>query len=157
MSDRAGKDVDPEDAIALAEDYLESHRQELSADRERALKDKIEKWEGRKDELEESDPLYQVANERIEEHEAKLEQHQAGTEELKRDLLKMVSNGFFATGDWMDVRLFRALNLMLFDKYSDKLVVQRHVLNEDAEFENDDLYEISRAVRELASNKLTEL
>lgn len=156
MSDQPEEDVDPADAIALAEEYLNGHRQELSADREQAYEEQIEKWERRKAEVGEDDPLYQVATERIQEYERKLEQLQTETEELKRELLEIVSDGFLATGDWMDATLFRALNLILFDKYRDTLVVQRHVLEEDTEFGNDDLYEISKAVRELANSELTE-
>lgn len=154
MSDQSGNDTGPKAAIALAVDYLESHRQELSGDREQALDQKIEEWEARQADLDENDPLYRVAEERIREYKSKREQLQTDLEDLERELLEVVSEEFLATGDWMDERLLRALNLIFFDKYSDSLVVQRHVLGEGTDFEDDDLYEVSRAVRKLAADEL---
>lgn len=154
MSEPNADDLDAGGAISLAVEYLEGHRQSLSVDRGRGFEKKIDQWKERQVNLDESDPLYGVAEERIQEYESKLEQHETDTENLKQELLEVVSERFMADGEWLDNRLLRALNLILFDKYSDTLVVQRTVLDENAEFEDDDLYAVSRAVRDLAREQL---
>lgn len=154
MSEPNADDVDAGEAIALAVEFLEGHRESLSVDRGRGFEKKIDQWKERQADLDEGDPLYGVAEERIQEYESKLEQHEMDTENLEREVLEVVSEGFMADGEWLDDRLFRALNLILFDKYSDTLVVQRTVLDENAEFEDDDLYAVSRAVRDLAREQL---
>lgn len=154
MSDRPHNDVDPQDAVSMAEEYLEHHREAVSSDRKRAHRERIEKWEERREELDEDDPLYRLAQERIDEQEAKLEELETGDADLERRLLSLVAEGFLAEGEWLDPRLLRALNLILFDKYSDSLVVQRHVLEEGVTFDGDELYAISRAVQRLAAEEL---
>lgn len=157
MSDRPRNDVDPQDAVSLAEQYLERHREAVSSDRKRAHRERIEKWEKRREELDEDDPLYRLAQERIDEQQAKLEEIETSSADLERRLLSLVAEGFLAQGDWLDSDLLRALNLILFDKYSDTLVVQRHVLEEGVTFVEDELYSISRAVQRLAAEELESL
>lgn len=157
MSANDSGSVDPEKAVSLAEAYLDRHRQELSADRERAYEAKIERWEERKKELDEDDPLYQVAKERIQEAKEPLERAKTSSEDIERRLIEVAAEGFLAEGKWLDTRLLRALNLILFDKYSDSLVVDRNIIEEGAEFDDDELYAVSRAVRKLAADELDSL
>lgn len=156
MNDSTSNDTDPETAISLAETFLEHHRQELSSGLGATYEKEIERWEGRKEELEEDDDLYDLAEQRIQEAEDKLEELQTETEEVQRDLLQIVAADFTAQGDWLDPSLLRALNLILFDKYSNSFVVKRQLLDDETTLEGDELYSVSKAVRELAKERLGE-
>lgn len=147
---------DPDQAISLAKEFIERHRRELRSNFGSVYEKEIERWEERKEGLSTGDPLYAIAEERITENQEKLDQLESGTEPVRRELLSTVSEGFVAQSEWLDSTLFRALNLILFNKYSDTLVVDRTVLDEHTELEDEKLYEVSRKVRELTKSRLEE-
>lgn len=154
MSEEDAPDDSPaEVAVSLVERYLERHQQELSANRNRSVRDRIQRWENRREELDEDDPLYDIVSERIREQKEELDSSETNSEELVTRLLEVVADGFLAEGKWLDPSI-RALSLILFDKYSDSLVVSRHVIDEHAEFGDEELYSVSRAVRDLAAEHL---
>lgn len=154
MSDRRGTDPDAETAISLAETFLEHHRKQLSSDLGAKLEKEIEQWQSRREGLDEDDDLYELATERIRENKKKLEQLQTDTEDVEEELLTMVASGFTAKGKWLDPSLLRALNLIFFDKYSESFVVNRQVLDADTSLDDDEIYGVSKAVRDLASQQL---
>ena len=154
MSDGTEKQPDPTKATQLAESFLEQHRQELSAEREREIAGEIEQWEERRTGLSEDDELFKIATAHIEQGKERLQELQNATDELEQELLAVVSAGFVARGDWLDEHILRALNLILFNKYSNSFVVKRQVINEGASFDDDELYAVSRAVRDLAAKRL---
>lgn len=156
MAEKSADDVTPGQAVSLAEEYLERHRMELSSDRGQTYEQTIEQWQERKQGLDEDDPLYDVAEERIQEAKIKLDELQSGSEEVKTQLLRVVADGFLAEGDWLDERLLRALNMIFFDKYSPTLVIRRQVLEEGMDLTDDNLYAISKAIRDRAREELEE-
>lgn len=156
MSDKNEHKVGPEAAISLAETFLENHRQKLSSNLGQAIEDEIEQWEQRKASVNEGDDLYELAQERIEQNRAKLEQLENETENVERQLLTVVAQGFTAKGKWLDSSLLRALNLILFNKYSNSFVIKRRVLDENTTLADEDLYAVSQAVRNLAREQLDE-
>lgn len=145
-----------DDAIALAEEYIERHREDLRSNFGSVYEQEIERWKQRKSELSEADPLYEVAEARIAENREKLEQLESQTDAIRGDLLTIVCENFVAKSEWLNPTLFRALNLIFFDKYSDTLVVDRTVLDDASTLEDEELFAVSRKVRELARTKCEE-
>lgn len=150
MSPEHDSSEDAEDAISLAEEYIERHREDLRSNFGSVYEQEIERWEERKSELSEADPLYGVAEKRIAENREKLEQLESETEAIREELLTNVYENFVAQSPWLDPTLFRALNLIFFNKYSDTLVVDRTVLDDHSTLEDEELFAVSRKVRELA-------
>lgn len=154
MSGIDGPAADSEVAVSLAETYLEHRRQQLSSNLNTAIEEEIDRWRERKAELDEDDDLYAVAKRRIEKQEEHLEELHSNAEDVEEELLEVVAGGFTATGAWLDATLLRALNLILYGKYGDSFVVDRHVLEEDTELDDEDLFGVSRSVRRLARERL---
>jgi DNA-binding response OmpR family regulator len=140
--------------VSLAEQCLDTPRAGGRGVEKRVYQQEIEAWEERKRSLNEADPLYRTAEREIEKYRSMLADEQPEAD-AERELLAVVAEGFVAEGFWLDGRVLRALNLVLFDKYSDVFVVQRQPLEEGVDLEGQKLVDLSAAVRDLAAEELS--
>ncbi|MFB6198162.1 MAG: HalX domain-containing protein [Halobacteriaceae archaeon] len=137
--------------ISLAEQVIENSNRSLQSEDRTRIKDEILKWEQRAESVDEGDPLYQEAQERIQDLQVRLDRE---PNEAKRQLLEAVAEGFIAEGFWLDPKIQRALNLIFYDKYDDSLVVNRRPIETAAEAGGGAKFDASQQVRQLASQKL---
>lgn len=145
-----------EEVVSLAEKCLESRQRPPDPEMEQVVKEKMREWEDKLDELDENDPLYRRTKEKYEEHVERWEELTSEGDSETR-FLEAVSEDFLAEGSWLDEDILRALNLLLFGKHSEVLVVNRNVVEEGAEFDEETTYEVSTRVRRLAREKLDEV
>lgn len=148
---------DPDEVVSLAEDYLEKHDHPPDPELKRVIKEDLDEWESRLENLEEDDPLRRRAETKYEEHVERWEEV-VKTENGERErFLETVADSFVAEDFWLHPKILRALNFILLGKFSDKLVVKREVLEENSEFDDETLYEVSTKVREMAQKELDTL
>jgi len=146
--------TDSKEVVSLAEDYLGKHEHPPDPELKKVIKDDLDEWEERLEELDEDDPLRERAERKYEEHVERWEEV-VGTENGERErLLELVADGFVAEDFWLHPKILRALNFILLGKFSDKLVVGREVVDEDTEFDDETLFEVSTDIREMAQNEL---
>lgn len=140
--------------LAVAEATLEDGADTLDPARKRVFEDAIASWEERKRSLEEADPLYSVADAKIETYRDRLPSSGGGPNSPRRKFLEMVAAGFTAEDFWLEPTVLRALNETLFGKFDDTLVINRRRITEDTTLDEDDLYEVSSTVRAFAQETL---
>jgi DNA-binding response OmpR family regulator len=138
--------------IALAEGYLESEATVTVGGDRKIYEMGIQEWEQRKREISENDPLHRTAEEEIRKYEELLEEMDRGSA-AARELLEIVADSFVAEGFWLDVRVRRALNKILFGKDSETLVIQRKKLESGNNLSTEQVFEISQTVREKAADE----
>ncbi|MFB6284237.1 MAG: hypothetical protein ABEK59_09960 [Halobacteria archaeon] len=153
MNSNSGE-VDPEHVISLAENFLNSRSSSPDRARRNALKKNLEEWKEKKEETEEDDPLYDHVNNKYEEQQEKWNEMFGDMDENKKEFLELVSERYVAEGFWLNDTIIRALNLMLFGKLNDNLVIEREKINQGSEFEDEQLYKVSKKIRTLAQNEL---
>ncbi|MDG5776746.1 response regulator [Haloarculaceae archaeon H-GB2-1] len=141
--------------IRLAERYLESPETAPSLEGTHVYEQEIEQWEARTETLDESDPLYQTAAAEVEAYE-RLLATETDENDVEQALLEVVADGFVAEGFWLDERILRALNSILYDKYTDVFVVNRRPLEPGRDLPSGKLVAVSQAVRDLAAAELSE-
>lgn len=150
-------DLDSDEVVSLAEDYLEKHEHPPDPELKKVIKEDLDEWEGRLKDLDEDDPLRERAEKKYEEHVERWEDVVKTENGEREQFLEVVADSFVAEGFWLHPKILRALNFILLGKFSDKLVVEREVLEEGAEFKDETIYEVSTRVREMAQNELDTL
>lgn len=155
MNSQESNDSEEESEIVeLAGSYLDTHPIPTDPELKNVLRDKIETWEERLSELDDDDPLYEVTRRELDERRDRLDQLEDGQDGMKQELLSKVADDFVAEGVWLEPSVLETLNYILFGKFGDQLVVKREIINPESEFEQETLYEVSTAVRELAQEEL---
>jgi DNA-binding response OmpR family regulator len=139
--------------VSLAEDCLESPSGNGGHGEESVYREAVETWEERKKELDEDDPLYAAAEENIRKYTEMIGDGET-TDTAEEELLRIVADSFVADDFWLDSRVLRALNQILYDKYDDTLVVSRQPLKESTELDSEKLFEVSEEVREEARRRI---
>ncbi|MFP4188520.1 MAG: HalX domain-containing protein [Halobacteriales archaeon] len=140
--------------VSLAEDHLETPGKGGHGEGS-VYREAVETWEERKKELDEDDPLYAAAEENIRKYTEMLDDENSGaTDTSEKELLRIVADSFVADDFWLDSRVLRALNRILYDKYDDTLVVSRQPLKESTEVDSEKLVEVSEEVREEARRRI---
>ncbi len=156
MCPTSSNGVDGETVLSLAERCLENRQRPPDPDMEQVVKEKMKEWGEKLDELNENDPLYRRTKEKYEEQVRRWEELTSEGDAETR-FLEAVAEGFVAEGFWLDERVLRALNLLLFGKHSDALVVNRNVIEEGTKFDEETTYEVSTRIRRLAREELDEM
>lgn len=140
--------------VLLAEASIQDGVGSVDPDRKRVFQETIETWEERKRTVDESDPLYDVADAQIKKYRNRLQGNAGDPEGATRKFLEMVAAGFTAEDPWLDEPVLRAINQHLFNKFSDTLVINRRRISEGTDLDEGDLYEVSSKIRELAREAL---
>jgi len=156
MCPTSSNGIDGDEVLSLAEKCLESRERPPDPEMEQVVKEKMGEWRDKLQELDEKDPLYRRTEEKYEEQVERWEELTSEDDSETR-FLEAASEGFLAEGFWLDERVLRALNLLLFGKHSDVLVVNRNIVKQGAEFDEETTYEVSTRVRRLSREKLDEI
>lgn len=142
---------------SLAEEAIKAKGRELRSNSQSAERAELKEWQARLDSLDDSDPLYQVASERIAELQAELDGADAGgPNPAQEQFLDAVAEGFIAEGSWLNPVVKRALNLLLFNKNSEEFIINRRPLADQAREGPTTKFEVSQDIRDLASEELSE-
>jgi DNA-binding response OmpR family regulator len=136
--------------VSLAETVLESDTADLPPGDRRELRRERDRLERERDGLPENDPLRKILGQEISELESLLGTD-SGSGAPKREFLDAVSEGFVARGFWLDSTILRALNVIFFEKESDRLVLEHHPLTPSSKLEGKELVTVSTAVRDRAA------
>lgn len=168
MSDGDGasdsvEDATPEDIISLAEEYLElvARREEDSegeADPEELnrFREEIEDWEREIEGLNEDDELYEIAVEEMESIEGKLaerEREDTRRDNVRQHFLERASSEFVARGDWLHPSVIRAITHAVIGEEREEILLDDYRLP-DEELENRVVFDLSKNVRSLVSERL---
>ncbi|PSQ26289.1 hypothetical protein BRD03_10755 [Halobacteriales archaeon QS_9_68_17] len=147
------------DIINLAEEYLQAHEEAQSSDLDvETLRKEREEWKSKMEELDEDDPLYDVAEQNFEERDKKLKQGQQSEEqysELETKVQEAAAEKFVPTEDWTTQNVLRALNLALLSADRDYIEVNTTRIEDGSDVDDDEeLFDIAMAVRDIASEEL---
>lgn len=147
------------DIISLAEKYLRAREEVQSSDLDvEALREERADWESKMEELDEDDPLYDVAEQNFEKRDEKLKQGQQSEEQyskLETDVLEAAAEKFVPTGEWTTQDVLRALNLALLRTDRDYIEINTTRIEDGTDVEDDEeLFDIAMAVRDIASEEL---
>lgn len=159
MPDDLSVDED-EDAIrSIAREYLSEYSEHVhKPELKKRLERKVEEWREKLDEVDPDDPLRERLESQYRQSQQRLEElESSGERSLTRKLLTKVADDFVAEGVWLETDVLRAINLALFNKYSDEIVVQREPIDESTDLDDEEVYEVSTEVRRLASERLDEI
>lgn len=148
------KNVDEDKILAQAEEYLETRSAPVDPELKHVLKEKVETNEKRLEDLDESDPLHDAIERRIENKRERLESLQVHPNGAKEELLNVVAEAFVAEGFWLSEPILEALNHILFGKYGENLVIERKIVDPGSNFSEDDLFDISMVIRQRARTEL---
>lgn len=140
--------------VSLAEEALSDKKNELMTLDRKTPTGELRKWEDKLDALDESDPLYQVARQRIEELQA---DKTSDVSNAQVPFLETVAEGFVAEGLWLEPPVRRALNLILYEKDSEQFIINRKALTTIAEEDAAAKFDVSQEIRDLARRELQEL
>jgi hypothetical protein len=154
MPETPSEEVDADHIVALAEEYLETHSTPTDPELKQVLTEKIETWEERLADVDEGDPLHHVISEELEEKRERLHRLEAQSNGVKREFMQAVADGYVAKGFWLDQSILEALNFVLFGKYGESIVIEKKIVEPDSTFSQEDLYDISMAVRQRARDEL---
>jgi hypothetical protein len=118
------------------------------------------KWQSKMENLDEDDPLYEVAKENFEEKDNRLEEKDQAREtltELRTKILEKTANKFVPQKPWTEKMGLRAINKILLDKDRSYIKVDEVYLEDDSEVEDDEImFEVAMAVRDVANEELGE-
>ena len=137
--------------VSFAEDAIKANKRSFMARDQSEAKLRLKQWRRRLDSLDENDPLQRVAREKIEELEADI--HDGGNGAETR-FLEAVAEGFIAEGLWIDGRVKRALNLILYNRDRETFIINRQSLDDLAQNGSTSKFEVSEEVREIARKEL---
>lgn len=148
-----------ENIINLAEEYLQSREEARSSDLDvETLREEREEWNSKMEELDEDDPLYDVAKQNFEERDEKLKQGQQSEEQyskLEIEVLEAAAEKFVPTGEWTTQDVLRALNLALLGTDRDHIEVNTTRIEDGTDVEDDEeLFDIAMALRDVAAEEL---
>lgn len=138
--------------VSLAEDAIRANQQDFISGADAGVKVELQQWRDRLASTDESDPLYQVAKERVDELSAKVEGGAAGGEE---QFLEAIEDGFIAEGTWLDPKVQRALNLIFHNKDSEKFILNRQAIADLAAEGPSEKFRVSEEIRTLARKELS--
>ena len=147
------------DIINLAEEYLQAREEAQSSDLDvETLRKEREEWKSKMEELDENDPLYDVAKQNFEERNKKLKQGQKSEEqysELETEVQEAAAEKFVPTEDWTTQNVLRALNLAVLSADRDYIEVNTTRIEDGTDVEDDEeLFDIAIAVRDVAAEEL---
>ena len=154
MPETPSEEVDADHIVSLAEEYLESHSTPTDPELKQVLNEKIDTWEERLEDVDAGDPLHDVISEELEEKRERRDRLEAQSNGVKRELMEAVADGFVAKGFWLEPSILEALNFVLFGKYGESIVIEKKIVEPDSTFSQEDLYDISMAVRRRARDEL---
>lgn len=136
---------------ALAEDAIKANTRESLAGAPTGARVELRDWERKLEDLDEADPLYQVAMERVEELRSAVD---GGADASQEQFLEAVAEGFIAEGLWLDARVRRALNLLIYNRDREKFIINRQAISDLASQGATEKFEVSQEVRDLARKEL---
>jgi len=147
------------DIINLAEEYLQAREEAQSSDLDvETLREEREEWKSKMEELEEDDPLYDVAKQNFEERDSRLRQGQQSEEQyskLETEVLEAAAENFVPTGDWTTQDALRALNLAILRSDRDYIEVNTTRIEDGTDVEDDEeLFDIAITIRDVAAEEL---
>lgn len=159
MAEELSADRDDDEVRRVAKEYLSEYSEHVhKPELKKRLEGKVEEWREKLHDVDEDDPLrdrierqYEKSRERLDELEAS-----SATERTER-LLELVADDFVAEGVWLERDVIRAINLVLFNKYSDEVVVNREPIDETSDLDDEEVYEVSTEVRRMAGGRLEEI
>lgn len=148
-----------EDILNLAEEHLRAREEAQSSDLDvETLREEREEWKSKMEELNDDDPLYDVAKQNFEERDKKLKQGQQSEEkysQLETELLETAASEFVPNGKWTTGKVLRALNLAILGTDRDYIEVNTTRIEDSTEVDDDEeLFNIALSVRDVATEEL---
>lgn len=136
---------------SLAEETIKASLDGTTASADAEEPVELEKWKDRVRSLNENDPLYDVAMERIQELER---QHSGAGGDMKQEFLAAVAQEFIAEGLWLAPTVRRALNLTLYNTDQEEFTINDQPLEDLAQASTSSKFDASQEVRQLARQEL---
>lgn len=150
-----------DEIIDLAEQYLQACEEAESREEDvDILREEREKWKSKMKDLDEDDPLYDVAEQNVEERDEQIERIRRSREQrskLETELLERTASGFVPQGDWTAQEVLRGLNLALLGIDRDYIEINTTRIEEESNVKDDDeMFEIAMSIRDVAKEGLQE-
>lgn len=146
----APEEYDEATVIALVEEYLGQNTVPSHPQLKRVLVDELTEWRRRLEEVEETDPLHDKLQSELAAKQTKYNELERRERGPKQELLTVLESQFVADGFWLDSRILRAINYVLFGKDSATVVVENIIVEPDTPLDSDAVYTVSTTIRELA-------
>lgn len=151
-----------EEITTIVSSYLEAHEQTDASETDLdELREKHADWKSKMEDLDEDDPLFEVAEENYEDYDERIEeieQSENSLEKWRTELLQTTAERFIPRGDWTNEKVLRALNDALVGEERDYIKIDTVYLEPGVEVEDDErLFEIATAVRSIAEEELGDL
>jgi DNA-binding response OmpR family regulator len=140
--------------VSLAEEALDQALGGFVGGDRPDVRVELREWRDRLDALNEGDPLYAVAEERVAELESMSRTEDGDAIE---PFLEAVADGFIAEDVWLDQTVQRALNMLFYNKNSETFVINRKPIADVASDRASTKFDVSQEVRRLASAELDSL
>lgn len=148
--------TDAEQVRAMAAEYLRSHSHlPFDPELKYTVKEEMEKWEEKRKELSEDDPLYEASEKAYEENKQQWLRILDEENGERKRFLELMAESFVAEGVWLEPRVIQAVNLVLQRECREWLVVDGTRLENDAELDDEQNVQVSTAVREIAEEELS--
>lgn len=156
MPEGLSADESDDEVRRVASAYLDEYSEHVHKPAlKRRLEQKVEEWEEKLSEITEEDPLRDRIERQYEKSQERLEELERTNESARTEkLLTLVADDFVAEGVWLEREVLRAINLALFNKYSDEIVVNHEPIDAGTSLDDEDFYEVSTEVRRLAGERL---
>lgn len=148
-----------EEIATLASEYLSVREQACSSEANLdELREERDDWKSKMENLDEEDPLFEIAQENYEDYSEEVKQIEESENSLKRkreELLRAIAERFIPRGDWTEKEVLQALNDVLLGKERDHIKIDTICIEPGDEVENDEqLFEIATAVRSIGEEEL---
>lgn len=150
----AGVETYGKTVIALAEDAIRAIKHKQLSPDHLGKRVELQDWENKLESLDPDDPLNRVARERVEELKAESDGEGDGAKER---FLETIADEFIAENHWIDPTVRRAINLALYDRDREKVIINREALTDLAQRDTKTKFDVSQDVRKLAKDELSSL
>lgn len=159
MAKELSADRDKDEIRRVASEYLSDYSEHVhKPELKRRLERKVEEWGEKLEEVDEDDPLRERIEGQYEKSRERLDELKASSATARTErLLELVAEDFVAEGVWLERDVIRAINLALFNKYSDEVVVNREPIDETSELDDEEVFDVSTEIRRLARERLDEI